>query len=110
MSGDDEVVQWTNKKYYINDTTQITLGKLLIVVIITLFQFLGLLCDNQWILTGSMFFLIANAFFAFNKSTKIEENLAKDNKELILSNKEIIFALRKEIKGLKLIILNLKEE
>lgn len=49
-------------KIYINDSYYITYGRLLITLLITLFQFLGMLASNDWIVEGYMFFLIANAF------------------------------------------------
>ena len=102
------MVDWTNKKFYINDTTQIMLGKLVIVVCITLFQFLGMWCENGWVLSGSMFFLFANAFFTLSKSTKVEDKLAKESKELIQFNKTVISELKDEVIDLKNKIVILK--
>jgi hypothetical protein len=95
------MVEWTNKIYYINDTTQISMGKFIIVLLVTISQFLAMWCNNGWILSGSMFFLFANAFFMLSKSTKLEEKIAKDNKDLIVSNRIIITELRNEIFALK---------
>ena len=93
------MVEWTKKKIFINDTIQITLGKFLFVLAITSFQFLGLLCDNGWILTGSMFFLIANAFFAMSKSTKIAEQLVLENKKIITELKAEVLKLKERLEN-----------
>ena len=93
------MVEWTKKKIFINDTIQITLGKFLFVLAITMFQFLGLLCDNGWILTGSMFFLIANAFFAMSKSTKAEEKMVLENKKTISDLKEEVLKLKDKLEN-----------
>jgi len=95
------MVGWSNKTFYINETTQITMGKLVFVILITLFQFFGMWCENTWVLTGSMFFLFANAFFTLSKSTKAEDMLALESLEVIKNNKAVICDLRRDILELK---------
>ena len=72
------MLEWTKKKWYINDTFQISLGKLVLAIIIGAIQFIGMLCDNSWILTGSMFFSFANALLTVSKQ-KTEEALTESD-------------------------------
>ena len=102
------MVKWTNKTFYINETTQISMGKLILVVVITLFQFLGMWCENGWIMSGSMFFLFANAFFTLSKSTKKEDKLAEDSKKLIVELRNEVIELKEKVIGLKEDIIEIK--
>lgn len=103
------MVGWSNKTFYINETTQISLGKLVFVAAITLFQFFGMLTENNWVLTGSMFFLFANAFFTLSKSTKAEDMLALESLEIIKNNKAVICDLKADLLDLKTKIEKLSE-
>lgn len=50
------------QKIYINDNYYITYGRLLLTIVITFCQFMGMFCSTGWILEPAMFFLFANAF------------------------------------------------
>lgn len=64
-------------KHYIriNSKYQIFLGRILIVLFITLFQFLGIMCMNNWQIVPECFFLFSNMFLSFSKyEEEIEDN------------------------------------
>ena len=63
----------TKRKLTINDHFEVSVGRLLLVSFITLFQFLGLWCGNNWVLTPEMFFLVSNAILALEKQTSENE-------------------------------------
>ena len=122
------MVGWTNNKIYINDTLQVSLGKLVLVLFISFFQFFGLWVDNNWILCPSMFYLFSNALLALDKSTKkrdeerqkliAEKNELFDRNQRLFNilerdlqeSKILITELRQEVKDLKTEIVDLKEE
>lgn len=93
------------KKIYINDTFQVTVGRLTFVLIITTLQFFGFWLQNDWVIQPSMFFLFANALLALSKSTKpIEEKiktLENNNEELKNKNRIAFMELNKELYKLK---------
>jgi hypothetical protein len=86
------------KSIKINDHYEITIGRLVLFIIVTFFQFLGIWCTNDWVITPSLFFLLANAFLVLGKQ-KIEEDKLTDEdikkfvdgiKELVEDGKEPI--------------------
>lgn len=101
----EKINNFMRKKLFINDTLEITMGRLSIVLFVTIFQFLGMWVDNSWVIVPSMFFLIANTFFSLGKSTKEEEKTIKkleaEKKELNKQNRCLIGTLNKEIFELK---------
>jgi len=60
-----------------------------------------MLVDNEWVVTGAMFFLFANAFFVMSKSTKVADKIAEESKQTIMDNKITIEKLTKEIVDFK---------
>lgn len=68
-----------SKGIKINSKFQITYGRLLIVLFVTTFQFLGMWCGNGWVMYPEMFFLFSNMFFSL--STQAEEQIESENKE-----------------------------
>jgi len=107
-------MNWTNKKYYMNGGFQITVGKLIVVLSITLFQFFGMLVDNNWSITSSMFFLFSNAFLILEKSSKMSElereSLIKEKDSLFANNASLIRVLEYELKESKILITELRDE
>jgi len=107
-------MHWTNKKFYMNGGFQITVGKLIVVLSITLFQFFGMLVDNNWAITSSMFFLFSNAFLILEKSSKMSElereNLIKEKDSLFANNASLIKVLEYELKESKILITELRDE
>ncbi len=112
---------WSSKKIYINDTFQISMGKLVFVLFITLFQFFGMWVENNWIIVPAMFYLFSNAFLAIEKSNKkVEEerqkliaekdNLFDRNTLLFANNESIISILENEIRESKTLITELRNE
>jgi len=107
-------MHWTNKKFYMNGGFQITVGKLIVVLSITLFQFFGMLVDNNWVITSSMFFLFSNAFLILEKSSKMSElereSLIKEKDSLFANNASLIKVLEYELKESKILITELRDE
>jgi len=68
-------VDLSKRRIKINSTYQITLGRILMVGFITLFQILGIMCMNSWALVPEVFFLMSNAVLTLGK---YEEEIKDD--------------------------------
>ena len=84
------------------------------VILITLFQFLGIWADNGWVICSSMFFLFSNAFLALDKSSKVTDlertSLIIEKDNLFNNNTSLINVLENELKESKILITELRNE
>jgi len=87
----------------IDSNFEISYGRLLITILVTLFEVLGILSYNNWVIHPSIFFLISNTFLTLTKKD-VEEEIEdletniKYNRELI-KNQEILIKKLKERLG-----------
>lgn len=91
------------KRIKINDNYQITYGRLLLIFLLTLFEVLGILCLNDWVLVPEVFFTLANAFMLLSKRPtdeqmeQIEKRIDK-NLDKIIRNEALVCSLNNKIK------------
>jgi hypothetical protein len=76
MKKEDILDRWNTlaiRKIKINEHTQITVGRLVLMSVIFLFQILGMLCFNNWIWDASMFFAFGTFVGSLSKPEKEKE-------------------------------------
>lgn len=66
--------KFAKKRIYINDTLEIGCGRLVFMGLIVMFQVLGIMCCNNWVVTPEIFFVLSTFIGSFKKVKKEKES------------------------------------
>ena len=70
MVKNKRVLDLSTRFIRINSHFKIVLGRLILVSLVTIFQALGIICANNWVVTPEIFFLFSNMLLSLEKQSE----------------------------------------